>query len=64
MTVQEFLIRTRLKYAAALLSEGETVTNAALFCGYDDTFNFSKIFKSRYGVPPKDYKKVKTDAPE
>ncbi len=57
VTVQEFLIRTRLKYAATLLEEGEAVTNAALYSGYDDTFNFSKIFKSRYGLSPKDYKK-------
>jgi len=61
LSVQEFLIRTRLQYAALLLKEGESVSNAALYSGYDDAFNFSKIFKKRYGVSPKHYSKSAFD---
>ncbi len=55
MTVQEFLINTRLKVAAGYLSRGRSVTDAALLSGYTDVFNFSKIFKKMYGVSPKKY---------
>ncbi len=62
MTVQEFLIRKRLEYATTLLKEGESVANTALYCGYEDAFNFSKIFKNRYGISPKAYAKAVRDA--
>ena len=55
MTVQEFLINTRLKVASGYLSRGRSVTEAALLSGYTDVFNFSKIFKKMYGVSPKKY---------
>ena len=51
-TVQEFLIRVRLEAAAGHLRRGASVSEAAALCGYEDTANFSKMFKRHYGIPP------------
>lgn len=50
--VKEYLTRLRMDKARELLSLGHTVTECAAMVGYLDTFNFSKAFKSRFGIPP------------
>lgn len=55
--MQEFLIETRLKHAAQYLNRGETVASAAFLCGYNDAFNFSKMFKKHFGISPQQYAK-------
>lgn len=62
---KDFLIQTRLSRAAAYLTKRDyTVGEAARSVGYDDMFNFSKMFKSRYGVSPLQYKRQGGQAPQ
>ncbi|MEG2044630.1 MAG: AraC family transcriptional regulator [Clostridia bacterium] len=52
---QRYLIDFRLSKATSLLSNGYTVTYAAQSCGYFDIFNFSKMFKKKFGMTPSQY---------
>ena len=55
---QKYLIDIRLANAAELISNhGYSVSDAASVSGYSDIFNFSKAFKSKYGVAPSHYKR-------
>ena len=56
MSMQRYLIQVRLSHAAALLQDGYRVSEAAVMTGYDDAFHFSKMFKQRYGVSPREYR--------
>ncbi|MBE6601005.1 MAG: AraC family transcriptional regulator [Ruminococcaceae bacterium] len=56
-TVQEYLISVRMEEAKKLLLQGVSVENTAFLCGYEDTCNFSKMFKRRFGVSPLIWKK-------
>lgn len=42
----------RLHAALRYLSEGETVTNTAMACGYDNVSFFIKIFKEKFSMTP------------
>lgn len=54
---QAFLTETRIKNAKKFLNDGHPVNEVAYLCGYNDVFNFSKIFKSKTGLSPSDWKK-------
>lgn len=52
----EYLTEKRLQYAASLIENGiSNVGDLAEMCGYADAMYFSKVFKKRYGVSPKQY---------
>lgn len=51
-TIQAYLIRVRMEAAADLLRQGCSVADAACLAGYDDTANFSKMFKRHFGESP------------
>lgn len=53
--VSEYIIKLRLKSAKELLREGLTVSQTAEQVGIDDVNYFIRIFKSRFGVTPKQY---------
>ncbi len=58
MTPRQFLTETRLQNAAKILSKRETTLNVseiARQCGYNDPLYFSKLFKRKFGVSPKNY---------
>lgn len=55
-TVIDYLVEYRLKKAAARLKSGMAVSQAALLSGYSDVFNFSKMFKRKYGISPSEYR--------
>ena len=58
-TPQEYLIDLRLEKAAQLLTQYDfTPGEAARSTGYPDIFNFSKMFKKKYGISPLNYKKI------
>ncbi len=57
LTISEYLIQTRLKHAALLLADGYSVSQAGAMAGYQDPFNFSKMFKKAYGMPPSVYRR-------
>jgi AraC-like DNA-binding protein len=44
--------RMRLLSSLSLLEEGDSVTNAALSCGYDSTSAFIAAFKGLFGFTP------------
>lgn len=57
MSPQEYLIETRMRRASDLLSRSnDPVRTIAAECGYDDALAFSKVFKSRYGCNPSDFR--------
>ena len=57
MSPQEYLIETRMRRASDLLSRSnDPVRTIAAECGYEDALAFSKVFKSRYGCNPSDFR--------
>ena len=56
-TIQDFLIETRLQHAAEHLHSGASVAEAAALAGYGDVFHFSKMFKKRFGTPPRSFRR-------
>lgn len=52
MSIQEYLIHVRMEEAKRLLLQGKSVNEAAVLCGYQDPFHFSKMFKRRVGISP------------
>lgn len=58
---QQYLVDVRLENAAELISNyGYNVSDAAMSSGYTDIFNFSKMFKRRFGISPSAYAKGKS----
>lgn len=55
MTIQDFLIQTRLRRAGEYLKQGKSLTDAALLSGYFDVPHFSKSFKKQFGITPGKY---------
>lgn len=54
----EYLARRRLDYARSLIENGhENIKELSELCGYNDPLYFSKAFKKKYGVSPKQYGK-------
>jgi two-component system response regulator YesN len=48
----------RLERAKKLLENNTlTVSEIALGCGFSDQSYFSKVFSSKYGISPTDYRK-------
>ncbi len=54
-SMQQFLLDKRIKEAKKLLSAGISVSTVARMVGYDDPFNFSKLFKASCGMAPKKF---------
>ena len=52
----EFLFQARLKYAAKLLKNNGSVTQACYSCGFKDSSHFSRSFKNFYAMTPTQYK--------
>jgi len=55
-TLQDYIISVRMEEARRLLSLGRSVNEAASLCGYNDTCNFSKMFKKHFGSSPANWK--------
>ncbi len=55
----EYITDRRMEYARRLLITGDYSNNElAVRCGYGDQMYFIKLFKKKYGVPPKEYKRM------
>ena len=54
-TPAQYIIELRLKTAAALLTEGLSVTQAAEAVGISDVYYFSRLFRRRFLTPPSRY---------
>ena len=58
--ISEYITTLRLQHALTLMEEGYTsVKDIALRSGFSEPLYFSKVFKKRMGVPPKDHIKEK-----
>lgn len=61
MSIQKFLIDFRMHKAASLLvSCSDTVKEISMSVGYEDQLTFSKAFKKKFGMSPKNYREHKT----
>ncbi len=59
-SVGSYIIEKRVEKAKELLAEGKlTVSEVAFAVGYDNFTYFSRLFKNRTGIMPKEYKKGK-----
>jgi AraC-like DNA-binding protein len=53
----KWLLQSRLDYAATLLRNSPmNVTEIAFESGFEDVSHFSRVFKTRFGVPPMTYR--------
>ncbi len=55
--IKEYVQSVRMDRAKVLLKKGFNVSTTAQMVGFQDEFNFSKAFKKRFGISPKDFKK-------
>jgi AraC-like DNA-binding protein len=46
-----------MEAAKRLLGRGMSVSEATRLCGYEDSCNFSKMFKRECGVSPADWRR-------
>lgn len=57
LSPQEYLIEVRMRKASGFLSEtSDSIRDIAAKCGYEDALAFSKVFKTRFGVNPSEYR--------
>lgn len=59
MAVKDYLLEVRMNNACKYLSECGTykIYEVCEMIGYDDQIHFSKIFKKKFGITPKDFQK-------
>lgn len=62
-TPHKYLASLRLQAAADILRTGtsRSVTEISRMCGYHDPLYFSRMFKKRYGVSPREYARQPKD---
>ncbi len=59
ITAQDYLINLRLDFACGLLkNSAQSITNCALDSGFKDSNYFTKIFKKRKGITPKEFRRL------
>ncbi len=57
MSIQKFLMDFRMHKAASLLvSSADSVKEISMSVGYEDQLTFSKAFKKKFGMSPKNYR--------
>ncbi|OWK36548.1 AraC family transcriptional regulator [Fimbriiglobus ruber] len=60
-TGYRFLMRTKMNHAAELLAEPRSQVNAvAARLGYNDAFQFSRVFKRVHGISPGHFKRMQS----
>lgn len=60
---QQYIVDYRMKKAVELMEKGLRPGEAAQMVGYPDVFNFSRMFKRKYGVSPSMYTRSHKDLP-
>lgn len=59
MALMDYVINVRIDAAKRFLAETEyKISEIAYQCGFQDVYYFSKMFKSRTGISPKDWRKI------
>jgi len=63
VTPHQYLVRSRLRHAARLLSEGkQSITEIAFDIGFGDLSNFVRSFHRAAGVSPRDFRRAAGNA--
>lgn len=64
ITPHKYLAHLRLQTAADILRIGtsKSITEVARMCGYQDPLYFSRMFKKKYGISPREYARQQPDA--
>lgn len=61
-TVSALILRRRLEECAKRLASpvwrGRTITDIALAWGFNSTAHFSRVFRERFGMSPRDYRRI------
>ena len=58
VTPHQYVLRARLRYAAArLVRESGSILDIALDCGFGDSSNFTRSFRSEFGLSPRQYRR-------
>lgn len=61
---QQFLVNLRMEKAVGMLKNTDLPVNQiAAQVGYENPLTFSKIFKQRYGISPKNYRESAASFP-
>lgn len=56
--ISEYITTLRIQQACTLMNQGFTSSkDIAFLCGYNDPLYFSKVFKARIGVSPREYQR-------
>lgn len=61
MSPIQYVRQQRIMHAAELLKSGESITDVAMKCGFNDYSRFIAMFKQHYGITPLRYQKVNLD---
>ena len=57
--LHEYIVFVRLHHAAQeLIATFDSITDIALRCGFSDSNYFKDSFKKKYGVTPREYRKM------
>ena len=59
ISIQQFLLNTRMEEADRRLREGYSVKESAQMAGYEDVSNFSKLYKKHFGSYPAQRRKTR-----
>ncbi|MBQ9967414.1 MAG: AraC family transcriptional regulator [Oscillospiraceae bacterium] len=57
-TIQQYILRIRLQAAKQYLQKGYSVQEAAKLSGFNDVYNFSRLFTREEGYNPSTFKKI------
>lgn len=60
ITPHDYIVSRRLSYAAKLLSEGTSVSEACLSAGFSDCSHFIRLFRKKFGATPLRFKRHET----
>lgn len=64
VSLKEYLTEVRMSKACELLMSGYSIAECAAMVGYDDPFNFSKMFRKQKGISPSVYRRKLGDSIE
>lgn len=54
--ITQYITTLRIQYACTLMEKGfSSVSDIAYLCGFSDSFYFSRVFKNKIGVSPKEH---------
>ena len=56
-TPSKYILSKRLNMAQQMLKSGKNVTETAIDCGFCDSSYFILMFRKKFGITPKDYKR-------